>query len=102
MTQKALRFFRERRVAISFVDLGQRPIARAELRRFAERFSASALLDVESRAYLATGLGYMRFESDELFERLLAEQQLLILPLVRAGERLAVGVDESAWRSMLT
>ena len=40
----------------------------------------------------------MRFESDELFERLLADQQLLALPLVRAGDRLAVGTDEAAWR----
>jgi arsenate reductase len=100
-TQKAIRFFRERRVAVSFVDLGQRPISRGELRRFADRLSPSALLDVRSRAYRSQGLEYMRFESDGLFERLLDEQQLLMLPLVRAGERLAVGADEVAWRAML-
>jgi arsenate reductase len=100
-TQKAIRFFRERRVAVSFVDLDQRPMARAELRRFADRLSPSALLDMQSRAYRSQGLAYMRFESDGLFERLLEEQQLLTLPLVRAGDRLAVGVDEPAWRAML-
>ncbi len=43
----------------------------------------------------------MRFAPDELFERLLSEQQLLMLPLVRAGSRLAVGANEGALRELL-
>jgi arsenate reductase len=100
-TQKAVRFFRERRVPVSFVDLAQRPIARGELRRFAQRFTPQALLDSEARAYRAAGLAYMSFDNEELFERLLADQQLLVLPLVRAGDRLAVGADPLAWRQLL-
>ena len=46
-TQKALRFFKERRVPLSFVDLAVRPPAPTELRRFAERLGARALLDAE-------------------------------------------------------
>jgi arsenate reductase-like glutaredoxin family protein len=36
-TRAAERFFKERRVPISFVDFRKRPIAPAELRRFVER-----------------------------------------------------------------
>ena len=37
-TRKAQRFFAERRIAVHFVDLDERPAAKGELRRFAERF----------------------------------------------------------------
>ncbi len=83
------------------MDVAQRPLARAELRRFADRLTPEALLDVQSRAYRSAGLAYMRFGADELFERMLADQGLLMLPLVRHGDRLAAGIDEAAWRGML-
>ena len=52
-TQKALRFFKERRVAVHFVDVAARPPAPGELRRFAERLGVRALLDAEGRRYLS-------------------------------------------------
>lgn len=97
-----MRFFKERRVPVAFVDLAQRPIAPAELRRFATRFGAPALLDESTRAYRDQGLAYMRMGDEEAFERVLREQALLRLPLVRAGNSVSIGVDEPAWRSLLT
>jgi len=47
-TQASLRFFKERRVDVTFVDLRKRPIAPGELRRFAERLGAAALLDTDA------------------------------------------------------
>jgi arsenate reductase-like glutaredoxin family protein len=44
----------------------------------------------------------MRMDEGELFDRLLDEPRLLRLPLVRAGSWLAVGLDEAAWRELLT
>lgn len=100
-TQKALRFFRERRVDVSFVDLASKRIAPTELRRFSSRFTARALLDEQARAYRDSGLAYMRVDDDELFERILDNQSLLRLPLARAGTNISVGVDESAWKTWL-
>jgi arsenate reductase-like glutaredoxin family protein len=37
----------------------------------------------------------------ELAERLLADQRLLRLPLVRVGNGLAAGRDEKAWNALL-
>lgn len=100
-TQRALRFFKERRVPVSFVDLAARPPAATELRRFAQRFGASALVDRESRAYRELGLEWLVLEESELLERLLEEPGLLRLPLGRAGNELSLGVDEDAWRAWL-
>ena len=71
-TRAAVRFFKERRVAIHQVDLTRKPIARGELRRFVERLGARALLDETSKAYRDGGLGYMRLDDAEIVERLLA------------------------------
>ena len=99
-TQKALRFFKERRVPLSFVDLAVRPPAPTELRRFAERLGARALLDAESRRYRELGLSYLRMDDGEVLQRLLADPGLLRLPLARRGDAFAVGVDEAAWRRL--
>ena len=96
-----MRFFGERRIPVSFVDLATRPLAPAELRRFSQRFGAAALLDRASRAYRDAGLEHMRLDEDEIVERLLHQPALLRLPLVRDGARLSVGADEEAWRAWL-
>lgn len=101
-TQKALRFFKERRVPVSFVDVTRKPPAPTELRRFAERLGPRALLDEEGRAYREGGLAYLRMDDDELIERLLREPALLRLPLVRAGSAVSAGADEAAWRTLAT
>ena len=79
-TQKAVRFFKERRIAVTFVDIAVKPPAPTELRRFAERLGVRALADPEGAAWKAAGLGYLRMEDGELFERLLRDPRLLKLP----------------------
>jgi arsenate reductase-like glutaredoxin family protein len=100
-TRAAQRFFKERRVPISFVDLRQRSIAPGELRRFVERVGARALLDETSRAYRDGGLGYLRMDDGEIVERLLADPSLLRLPLVRDGNEVTAGPAEATWKGWL-
>jgi arsenate reductase len=100
-TRAAIRFFKERRAPISFVDLRKRPIARGELRRFVERLGAAALLDPGSRAYRAAGLRYLEMDEAGVVERLLADASLLRLPLVRHGNAVSVGRDETTWTAWL-
>jgi arsenate reductase-like glutaredoxin family protein len=100
-TQTALRFFKERRVNVTYVDLRRKPIAPGELRRFVERLGVAALLDTEGRQYRDLGLAYMRLGEDEIVERLLANHGLLRLPLVRFGNAVTAGTADATWRSWL-
>ncbi len=100
-TRAALRFFKERRVAIVFVDLRRRPIAPGELHRFVERLGAATLLDQSSRAYREAGLGYLRLDEAGIVARVLADPSLLRLPLIRHGNQFTVGRDEATWTAWL-
>ena len=99
-TRAAERFFKERRVPIQMVDLHQRPMAPAEIRRFADRFGLAGLLDTEGKSYVDAGLKYLRMPDADILSRIEREPQLLRLPLVRAGNRLSIGRDEEAWKAM--
>ena len=100
-TRAAERFFKERRIAVHFVDLKKRPMAPGEIKRFIDRFGLNALIDTESSAYVDAGLRYMKMSDAELLRRIEEEPRLLRLPLVRAGNLLAIGQDESGWKNML-
>ncbi len=100
-TRAALRFFKERRVEVHFVDLRRKPIAPGELRRFTDRLGPAALLDTERRAYRDAGLGYLRMDDAAIVERLLADVRLLRLPLVRFGNEVTVGRAEAVWKAWL-
>ena len=100
-TRAALRFFKERRFTIHFVDLRRKPIAAGELRRFTDRLGARAVLDAEGRAAGEAGFAYLRLTDTEVVERLLGDQRLLRLPLVRYANSVSVGRDEVAWKAWL-
>lgn len=100
-TRAALRFFRERRIVVHFVDLRKKPIAPGELRRFTERLGAAALLDTESRPYKEQGLAYLTTDAAGITARLLSDVRLLRLPLVRYGDDVTAGKAEDAWKAWL-
>ncbi len=97
-TRKALRFFAERRIRTHFVDLRKRAMAPGELRRFAQRFGVSALVDREAPRFANLGLRVARLSDDHLLAKLASEPLILRMPLVRSGQRLAVGPAEDQWR----
>ena len=100
-TRAALRFFRERRVAVHYVDLRKRPMAATELRRFTERLGARALLDEHSKAFREAGLGYLSMGDGDIVERLARDSRLIRLPLVRHGNEVTAGPSESTWTTWL-
>ena len=101
-TRKALRFFAERRVKTHFVDLAERTASLGELKRFAQRFGVSALIDRESKRYQELGLAHSNYTDERWLEKLSEEPLLLKMPLARAANRLTIGLAETEWRSWLT
>jgi arsenate reductase-like glutaredoxin family protein len=98
-TRKALRFFAERRVKVHFVDLMERAAALGELKRFAQKFGVSALVDRESKVYLDLGLQHARLSDERWLEKLVDEPLLLRQPLARCQQKLSIGLAESEWKS---
>ena len=90
-TRAAVRFFRERRIVVRFIDLRKKPIDAAELRRFVGRLGVAALIDA---ADLTTNAG-------SLLALVRSDAGLLRLPLVRYGDDVTVGQDETTWRAWL-
>ena len=96
-TRKALRFFKERRVKVHFVDLKIRAASKGELTRFAQKFGAEALVDREAKRFKTLGLGTAHYSDKKWLEVLEEEPLILRQPLVRWQNRLAIGVDEGEW-----
>jgi arsenate reductase-like glutaredoxin family protein len=100
-TRAALRFFRERRVQVTYVDLKKRAIAPGELRRFVDKLGARRLLDETSKPYRDEGLAYLSTSDGALADRMLRDARLLRLPLVRHGNDVTAGIDEDTWKAWL-
>jgi arsenate reductase (glutaredoxin) len=100
-TRAALRFFKERRIDVHFIDIRRKPLAPAEFRRFVDKLGAPALADTDSKAWRDAGLAHLRMDPAELADRLFAEQRFLKLPLVRVNSEVAAGPDELGWKRML-
>jgi arsenate reductase len=100
-TRAAERFFKERRVAVHFVDLTKKPMAPAEIKRFVDRFGLDALLDTEGKAWIDAGLKYMKVSGTEMLGRIEKDPKLLRLPLVRCANLVTIGHDEDGWKAML-
>ncbi len=96
--RKAVRFFSERGWKTHFVDLAERALSRGELRRFTEKLGVEALIDREGRRFKDLGLATAPPGDDRWVERLLAEPLLLRQPLVRAQNRVTVGLAEADWK----
>ena len=100
-TRGALRFFRERRIVVHYVDLRKKPIAATELRRFVDRLGAQAVMDTDGRAYRDAGLAYLSTDAAAITQRILADVRLLRLPLVRYGDDVTAGKAEDTWKAWL-
>jgi len=100
-TRKALRFFKERRAKVHFVDLNVRAASKGELTRFAQKFGAEALVDREAKRFKTLGLGTAYYSDAKWLEVLSEEPLILRQPLVRWQSRLTVGDGEAEWKEWL-
>ena len=79
----------------------ERPAALGELRRFAQKFGVMALVDRDSKRFNELGLRYAQLSDERWLEKLSEEPLLLRIPLVRNGNQVLIGADESILRSWM-
>ncbi|MBV9773754.1 MAG: arsenate reductase [Gemmatimonadetes bacterium] len=97
-TQKALRFFKERRIRTHLVDLNERAASAGELKRFAQKFGAEALLDREGKRFRDRGLHVAHVAESRILPLLEEDPLLLKTPLLRSGNLLSLGWSEAEWK----
>lgn len=97
-TQKAERFFKERRITFHFRDLNEKGLTKGELENICRAIPVEDLIDRESKRYKERGMQYMKFDIEE---ELLSDPLLLKTPIVR-NERLAtVGYKPEIWKEWI-
>ena len=79
----------------------EKPASLGELRRFAQKFGTTALIDKDSRRFDELGLRYAQLSDERWLVKLSEEPLLLRLPLVRSGSNVMIGADESIWRAWM-
>ena len=99
-TQKAERFFKERRVPYQRVDVLKYGIGKRELESVAASVGLDALCDRDSKAFRESVIAYTQ-NRDTILNGLMEKPQLLKLPIVRDGRRATVGFCPQIWEDWL-
>ena len=99
-TQKAERFFKERRIPYQRIDTLKYGIGRRELETIAAATGLDALCDKESKAFRESVLAYTQ-SRETILAGLMEKPQLLRLPIVRNGKKATVGVCPDVWEKWI-
>lgn len=98
-TQKAERFFKERRIKFHFRDLAEKGLTKGELENISRVFPLDELIDTEGNRYKERGMQYMKFD---IKEELLNDSLLLKTPIVRNDNLVTVGYKPEIWKKWIS
>ncbi|KAB2851735.1 MAG: ArsC family transcriptional regulator [Ignavibacterium sp.] len=97
-TQKAERFFKERRIPFHFRDLTEKGLAKGELDNITRVIPLEDLIDRESKRFKDRGMQYKVFDIEE---ELLSDPLLLKTPVVRNEKLVTVGYQPDVWKEWI-
>ena len=97
-TQKAERFFKERRIQYHFRDISEKEITKGELENIKQAIPLEELIDKEGKQFKKRGFEYMVYDIET---ELLEESLLLKTPIVRNGRLATVGYKPEAWKEWI-
>jgi arsenate reductase-like glutaredoxin family protein len=93
-TQKAERFFKERRIPYHFRDLSDKGISKGELENISRVIPLDELIDRESKRFKDRGMQFMVFDIEK---ELLEDSLLMKTPVVRNEKLATVGYNPDVW-----
>jgi len=97
-TQKAIRYFKERRIKFHYVDLAEKPFSPGELNSIGRSIPMEELIDREGKQFRKRQLEYMKFDP---YEEILDDPLLAKTPIVRSQGKAAAGFDPDFWKSLI-
>jgi len=98
-TQKAIRFFKERRIQFHFKDLNESSVSKGELNNIKQAIPIEQLIDTEGKEYSKRNLKFMVFNIED---ELLGKPLLFKTPIVRNGKLVSVGYQPEVWKSWIS
>lgn len=97
-TQKAIRFFKERRINVQLVELSKkRPLSQGELDSVIRAVGIEQLIDQGSKAYKKLNIEYFGLASEQTKKLVLDNPELIKMPIVRNGRQATVGYCPDTW-----
>lgn len=97
-TQKAERFFKERRIPFHFRDLSEKGISKGELDNIKQAIPIEELIDREGKQFKKRGFEFMVFDIET---ELLEDHLLVKTPIVRNGRLATVGYRPEVWNEWI-
>jgi len=98
-TQKAQRYFKERRIKFQYIDLKQKEMSAGELRSVrAAVGSLDALIDEKAKDAEDSWVLYLG-DPRTIEDKLLEHQEFLKVPIVRNGRQATVGYCPEVWKT---
>jgi arsenate reductase-like glutaredoxin family protein len=94
-TQRAERYFKERRIPFHFRDLTEKGLAKGELDNITRVIPLDDLIDRESKRFKDRGMQFMVFDIEE---ELLSDSLLLKIPIVRSEKLVTIGYQPDVWK----
>lgn len=100
ISRAAQRFFADRGVRVQVVDIREKGLSKGELASVARAVGGMrALYDAKGTRAKEKGLAHANPDEKRLAELLEADALLLLTPIVRDGQKAAVGDAEKIWKS---
>ena len=97
-TQKAERFFKERRIPYHFRDLAEKGISKGELENIKQAIAIEELIDKDGKQFKKRGFEYMRYDIET---ELLEDSLLMKTPIVRNGKLVRIGYKPEVWKEWI-
>ena len=99
-TQKAERFFKERRIKFQSIDMASKGMSKGELDSVIRAVGLRNLIDTESPLYKAKNIDRMTTPA-LITEILLENPKLIKTPVVRNGQKATVGFVPEIWEGWM-
>ena len=93
-TQKAERFFKERKIPFQFRDLAEKGISKGELDNISRVIPLEELIDKEGKQFEKRNMKFMVYNVEDV---LLNDPLLFRTPIVRNGRRVTLGYKPEIW-----